>query len=88
MTKRDEFDARLERLAARTAALAAQPGLTERVMDAVERDVAERSSWAARGVVLGVLAAAAAAAIWISSAAQSELDGRALSAFDTVELEQ
>jgi hypothetical protein len=35
-----------------------------------------------------VLAAAAAAAVWLSFAAQTKLDGEALAAFDVVELER
>lgn len=88
MTRRDEQDVTLESLAARTAGLRAPAGFTDRVMAAVERERAERDPWAARGVVLGLLAVAAAVSIWVSSAAQNELDGEALSSFDVVELEQ
>lgn len=85
-TSGDEHDRKLERLAERTAALTPPPGYADRVMVRVERET--REPWAARGLALGVFAAAAAAAIWVSSAAQSELDGEALSSFDVVELEQ
>lgn len=88
MTRSDEHDAALARLAERTAALGPPGGFTDRVMARIEREEKERDPWAARGVVLGLLAAAAAISIWVSSAAQRELDGEALSSFDVVELEQ
>lgn len=88
MTERDEFDLALERLAARTAELREPAGFADRIMAVVDREPVERPIWVARGVVLAVLSAAAAATIWISSSAQHELDAAALSSFDVVELEQ
>lgn len=81
----DEDDV-IERLTARTAGLEPPVGFSDRVMARVER--AEREPWASRGVALALFAAAAALAIWVSSAAQRQLDGEALSSFDLVELEQ
>lgn len=88
MTERDDLDLSLERLTARTAELRAPAGFADRIMAAVDREPVERPIWVARGVVLGVLAAAAAATVWISTSAQHELDAAALSSIDVVELEQ
>ncbi|MBK7586694.1 MAG: hypothetical protein IPI67_41720 [Myxococcales bacterium] len=88
MTDFEDHAAKLARLAAATEALAPPSGLADRVMLRVEREKLEREPWGARGIVLGLFAAAAALSIWVSSSAQSELDRDALSSFDVVELEQ
>ncbi len=81
----DEHDL-IERLRARTAGIAPPTDFSDRVMARVERS--EREPWAARGIAMGLFAAAAALAIWVSSTAQQQLDSEALSSFDLVELEQ
>lgn len=83
----DDTDTRLESLAQRTRGLEPPPDFTARVLARVEA-AREREPWAARGVVLGVLAVAAAVAIWVSASAQQEVDATAVSGLDLVELEQ
>ncbi|MCK6536895.1 MAG: hypothetical protein L6Q84_28335 [Polyangiaceae bacterium] len=83
----DEPDTLLASLAERTGGLEPPPDFAARVLARVGA-TREREPWAARGVVLGLLAAAAALAIWVSASAQQEIDARALSGLELVELEQ
>lgn len=83
----DEPDSLFESLARRTGGLEPPADFTARVLARVAAN-REREPWAVRGVVLGMLAAAAALAIWVSASAQQEIDARALSGLELVELEQ
>lgn len=90
MSQRDSsVDARLERLAERTAGIAPPPGFADRMALAVQRAAPARSGlWEVGRVALVAFAVAAAAAVAWSNAAQKQLDRNALTAFDAVEVEQ
>lgn len=81
----DELD--LERLRERTAGIAPPPGFSDRVLALVENLPRPGRPGKERMLALGLFAAAAAAAMFLSSGAQSSLDARAISSFDVVELE-
>lgn len=87
MTKPETEDERLSRLTAATANLAPSGDFADRVMRAVEREPQRAEPWLARGITLGLLAMVAAAAVYVSSGAQTTLDSATLSAFDSVEMD-
>ena len=61
---------------------------SDRVMRRIDREPRPRSARFARAAPLALFALAAASAIFVSTRAQSTLDDSALSAFESVELEQ
>lgn len=85
--KNETDNARLERLRERTRALAPGAGFSDRVLSLVESLPRPNRPGKERILALGFFAAAAAAAMFLSSGAQSSLDERAISSFDVVELE-
>jgi hypothetical protein len=85
--KNETDDARLERLRERTESLVPSAGFSDRVLGLVESLPRPNRPGKERMLALGLFAAAAAVAMFLSSGAQSSLDERAISSFDSVELE-
>jgi hypothetical protein len=85
--KNETDEARLGSLRDRTQNLAPSAGFGDRVLLMVENLPRPSRPGRERLFALGLFAAAAALAMFLSSGAESSLDERTISSFDVVELE-
>jgi len=87
MSNPETDDVRLARLTNATADLKPPADFADRVMRGVELESVRQEPWLARSVTLGLFAAAAAFAVYMSWGAQATLDSQAISTFDSVEID-
>lgn len=85
--KNETDESRLDSLRERTQKLAPSAGFADRVLAMVEKVPRPSRPGRERVFALGLFAAAAALAMFLSSGAESSLDERTISSFDVVELE-